>query len=100
MYLTFTLVNLTSFFLTLISNESLNYSCRSISTVYDIILFQNDDQQLHLRFSNDKFINIHSWSVILFLYTRGGGCFKKFEEKCCQICNCHGKFSFSVHVVN
>ena len=29
---------------------------------------------------------------------RGG--FKKFEEKCCQICNCHEKFTFSVHVVN
>ena len=29
---------------------------------------------------------------------RGG--FKKFEEKCCQICNCLRKFTFSVHFVN
>ena len=33
-----------------------------------------------------------------FYYLRG--VFKKFEEKCCQIFNCHGKFTFSVHVVN
>ena len=31
-------------------------------------------------------------------HLRGG--FKKFEEKCCQVCNCHNKFMFSVHVVN
>ena len=31
-------------------------------------------------------------------YIRGG--FKKFEEKCCQICNCLRKFTFSVHFVN
>ena len=31
------------------------------------------------------------------IYTRG---FKRFEENCCQICNCHGRFAFSVHVVN
>ena len=29
---------------------------------------------------------------------RGG--FKKFEEKCCQICNGHEKFTFSVYDVN
>ena len=31
-------------------------------------------------------------------HIRGG--FKKFEEKCCQICNCLRKFTFSVHFVN
>ena len=41
-------------------------------------------------------------SMKIFLMTitilRGG--FKKFEEKCCQICNCLRKFTFSVHFVN
>ena len=36
--------------------------------------------------------------LIILLIIRGG--FKKFEEKCCQFCNCHEKFAFSVHVVN
>ena len=36
--------------------------------------------------------NLHCFFVI-----QGG--VKKFEEKCCQICNCHGKLTFSVHVV-
>ena len=31
-------------------------------------------------------------------FLRGG--FKRFEEKCCQICNCHGNFTLSMHVVN
>ena len=33
-------------------------------------------------------------TAYLTVYIRGG--FEKFEEKCCQIFNCHGKFTFSV----
>ena len=48
--------------------------------------------------TEESFVEFVTVMLSSNLLIRGG--FKKFEEKCCQICNCHWKFTFSVHVVN
>ena len=56
------------------------------------------DEFISLNHQSYKRDNYKMTACYKNMYIRGG--FKKFEEKCCQICNCHGKFTLYVHVVN